>query len=69
MIGTVNRRMSGSQADGLHVGLPQIWVRALELMPGDFCEVVFDEILVVIPSRSKDSKQAERVLKAMREGR
>lgn len=69
MIGSANRHFYGTPDVGLRFGVPKVWSRALDLKSGEPCEVLFDEILIVIPARSKGSKQAERVLKAMREAR
>lgn len=69
MIGSAKRHFYGDPEEGLRFGVPLVWARALGLKAQDSCEVVFDEVLVVVPARSKGSRQAEAVLKAMRGAR
>lgn len=69
MIGSAKRRFYGDPGEGLRFGVPVVWARALGLKAKDPCEVVFDEVLVLVPERSKGSRQAKRVLNAMREAR
>lgn len=67
MIGRLRRSLYENGSDGtVRVGVPKVWSDAMGLKKGDVVEVVFDDILVVIPQMCP---QAERVLKAMREVR
>ena len=61
VIGRVRRRIY-RDGSGARIGLPKLWVDSLGLRPGDEVELVFDEIVLVIPRRSA---QANRVRKAM----
>lgn len=62
MIASGRRRIYGAPEDGLRLGLPVVWTRALGLKPGDSVEVLFDDVLLVIPV---SSRQADRVRRAM----
>ncbi len=66
MIGRLRRSLYEDGPGTLRIGMPKIWTDAMNLKKGTKVDVVFDEILVVVP---KKSAQAERVLKAMREVR
>ena len=66
MTGLSNRRVLGTEATGLRMTFPTAWARALGLRPGDSIEVLFDDVLVVIP---RPSPQADRVRRAMAEER
>lgn len=46
------------------LNLPKAWTDALSLKPGDVVEVLFDDVLVVIP---RSGPQAERVRAALAE--
>lgn len=61
MIARVRRRIY-RDGSGARIGIPKIWIDALGLHPGEEVEVVFDEVLLIIPRRTR---QAERVRKAM----
>ncbi len=58
------RRILGDEASALRMTFPAPWARVLGLKPGQTVEVLFDDILVVIP---RPGPQADRVRKAMAE--
>lgn len=64
MIGRLRRSLYEDGPGTMRIGMPKVWTDAMCLKKGNKVEVVFDEILVVIP---KKSAQAERVLKAMQD--
>ena len=69
MIGRATRRFYGTSAEGLRFGAPIVWARSIGLKAGDPCDVFFDEVLVVVPEQARGSRQAQAVLRAMREAR
>jgi hypothetical protein len=65
MTGVRKVRVQPSGAgDSRRLNLPKAWTDALQLKPGDVVDVLFDDVLVVIPH---PSPQAGRVRHAMAE--
>jgi hypothetical protein len=56
------RRSLYKDGGGIRTSVPKLWADALSLKAGDRVDLLFDEVLVVIP---RPSKQAERVRRAM----
>ncbi len=66
MIGRAVRSLYVGSAHDLRFGVPTLWAQAMGLKPGQRVEVLFDEVLVLVPRKSS---QAQRVIKAMRGNR
>lgn len=64
MGGLSKRHVLGDEASGFRLTFPAAWARAIGLKPGDLVEVLYDDVLLVIP---RPGPQADRVRRAMAE--